>query len=187
MNRKYVTLLVLLDLSAEFDTVWSYLRCLGLCLEFGPSTALSWFASYLSGRTQHVSVDGTLSTKFDLDCDVPQGSCLGPLLYFVYASKIFKNCGQTQFRDPCYVDDGQLYLFFCPNDNANQEAALASVERCIEDIRNWMIKLNSRSLAHRSNYNHRQKCWEGYHFLPSLYLSPRPLNQCWTELNCFCA
>ena len=58
-------------------------------------TALSWFVSYLSGRTQHVSVDGTLSTKFDLDCGVPQGSCLGPLLYFVYASKIFKNCGQT--------------------------------------------------------------------------------------------
>ena len=34
-----------------------------------------------------------------------------------------------------------------PNDNANQEAALARVERCIEDIRNWMLndklKLNS--------------------------------------------
>ena len=35
MNRKYVTLLVLLDLSAAFDTVWSDLRCLGLRLEFG--------------------------------------------------------------------------------------------------------------------------------------------------------
>ena len=53
-------------------------------------TALSWFASYLSGRTQQVSVDGTLSTKFDLDCGVPQGSCRGPLLFFVYASKIFE-------------------------------------------------------------------------------------------------
>ena len=57
--------------------------------------ALSWFASYLSGRTQHVSVDGTLSTKSDLDFGVPKGSCLGPLFHFVYASKIFKNCGQT--------------------------------------------------------------------------------------------
>ena len=33
----------------------------------------------------------------------------------------------------------KLYLSFCPNDNANQEAALARVERCIEDIRNWML------------------------------------------------
>ena len=31
------------------------------------------------------------------------------------------------------------YLSFCPNDNVNQEAALARVERCIEDIRNWML------------------------------------------------
>ena len=53
-------------------------------------TALSCFASFLSGRTQQVSVDGTLSTKFDLDCGVLQGSCLGPLLFFVYASKIFE-------------------------------------------------------------------------------------------------
>ena len=52
--------------------------------------ALSWIASYLSGRTQQVSIDGTLSMKFDLECGVPQGSCLGPLLFVVYASKIFE-------------------------------------------------------------------------------------------------
>ena len=34
----------------------------------------------------------------------------------------------------CYADDSQLYLSFFPNDNANQEATLARVERCIEDI-----------------------------------------------------
>ena len=51
---------------------------------------LSWFSSYLSGRTQQVSIDGTLSMKFDLEYSVPQGSCLGPLLFVVYASKIFE-------------------------------------------------------------------------------------------------
>ena len=35
--------------------------------------------------------------------------------------------------------DSQLYLSFCPNYNAKQDAALARVERCIEDIRNWML------------------------------------------------
>jgi len=39
----------------------------------------------------------------------------------------------------CYADDSQLYLSFCPN-IANQEAALARVERCIEDIHEWMLK-----------------------------------------------
>ena len=48
---------------------------------------------YISGRTQQVSIDGTLSTKFDLECGVPQGSCLEPLLFVVYASKIFEIVG----------------------------------------------------------------------------------------------
>ena len=57
----------------------------------------------------------------------------------VYASKIFEIVGKHNLEIHCYADDSQLYLSFCPNDNANQEAALARVERCIEDIRNWML------------------------------------------------
>ena len=74
--------------------------------------------------------------KFDLECGVPQGSCLGPLLFVVYASKIFEIVDKHNLEIHCYADDSQLYLSFCPNDTANQEAALARVERCIEDIRN---------------------------------------------------
>lgn len=94
MNRQHVTLLVLLDLSAAFDTIDHGILLERLRSAFGVrDTALSWFASYLSGRTQQVSIDGTLSTKFDLECGVPQGSCLGPLLFVVYASKIFEIVG----------------------------------------------------------------------------------------------
>ena len=64
-----------------------------------------------------------------------QGSYLGPLLFVVYASKIFEIFGKHNLEIHCYADDSQLYLSFCPNDNANQEAALARVERCIKDIR----------------------------------------------------
>ena len=41
---------------------------------------LNWFKSYLFNRSQRISVRGTLSACFNLDCEVPQGSCLGPLL-----------------------------------------------------------------------------------------------------------
>ena len=88
MNSQHVTLLVLLDLSAAFDTIDYGILLEKLRSAFGVrDTALSWIASYLSGRTQQVSIDGTLSMKFDLECGVPQGSCLGPLLFVVYASK----------------------------------------------------------------------------------------------------
>ena len=39
----------------------------------------------------------------------------------------------------CYAGYSQIYLSFCPNNIANQKAALARVERCIEDIRDWML------------------------------------------------
>lgn len=40
----------------------------------------------------------------------------------------------------CYADDTQLYLAFQPDDTAAQESAVASMEACIQDIRNWMTK-----------------------------------------------
>ena len=52
----------------------------------------------------------------------------------VYAGKIFEIVDKHNLEIHCHVDDSQLYLSFCPNGNASQEAALAKVERCIEDI-----------------------------------------------------
>ena len=82
VNRQHVTLLVLLHLTPAFATIDH-----GILLERLRSafrvrdTALSWFASYIKWKNSTSSIDGTLSTKFDLECGVPQGSCLGPLLF----------------------------------------------------------------------------------------------------------
>ena len=53
--------------------------------------ALEWFSSYLSGRSQRVLFEGATSDSFDLRFGVPQGSCLGPLLFVVYSSKLFES------------------------------------------------------------------------------------------------
>ena len=53
-------------------------------------TALEWFKSYLSGRLQQVVIDDATSDKFNMDFGVPQGSCLGPLL-FSLTTPLLKN------------------------------------------------------------------------------------------------
>ena len=91
MDKSQVTLLVLLDLSSAFDTVVHEILLERLRSTIGlRGKVLSWFESYLKGRSQQVSINGTLSKPFYLKCGVPQGSCLGLLLFTIYVSKLFR-------------------------------------------------------------------------------------------------
>ena len=93
------SLLVLLDLSAAFDTVYHEVLFRRIESSFGASgTALQWFGSYLGGRSQRIFINGSYSDTFDLRFGVPQVSCLGPLLFTIYASKLFEVKKETIFR-----------------------------------------------------------------------------------------
>ena len=91
MDHQRVTILVLLDLSSAFDTVDHEVLLRRLEVTFGiADTALQWFSSYLTGRSQRVLLNGSFSEYFSVPHGVPQGSCLGPLLFIIYASKLFE-------------------------------------------------------------------------------------------------
>ena len=128
MNKQHVTLLVLLDLSAVLDTVDHNVLLTQLHSKFGISgTALEWFSSYLSGRSQRVMVQGNLSQSLILDFAVPRGSCLGPLLFTIYASKLFDVIEGHLPTVHCYADDTQLYVAFSPNKNTGQYEAVNAI------------------------------------------------------------
>ena len=141
LDSQCVTLLVLLDLSAAFDTVDHGVLLNRLNTSFGVrGSALQWFTSYLLNRSQRVSCDQNLSEKFNLQCGVPQGSCLGLLLFTIYASKLFEVIKNYLPQSHAYADDTQLYLSFNANSACLQNDAVEAMEQCIQAIRSWMIK-----------------------------------------------
>ena len=131
----------MLDLSAAFDTVNHKILLERLHHDIGISgVPLQWSKSYLSNRSQTVTVQGTLPRLFYLDCGVPQGSCLSPLLYTIHASKLLNIIKRHLPDAHCYPDDSQIYLSFRPADGlSSQIDAIHAMESCIEDIRHWMV------------------------------------------------
>jgi len=141
MNSQRVTLLVLLDLKAAFDTADHGILLRRLNTSFGiRGKALEWFSSYLLGRSLCVLFDGVKSDSFDLRFGVSQERCLGPLLFVVYASKLFEII-QAHLPDAhCFTDESQLYLSFKPNCRTDQPKAVCAMEIGISDLRKWMCQ-----------------------------------------------
>jgi exonuclease III len=89
LDNKSGVYLALIDLSAAFDTVDH-----NILLDFMKDTvgingdAWNWFQSYLTGRTQQVSVENVVSELAKLLYGVPQGSVMGPIKYCIYTLNI---------------------------------------------------------------------------------------------------
>ena len=88
LTTNVLFLLVLLDLSAAFDTIDHDILQRRLESTGVKSRALMWIYSCLSNRTQAVNINGTLSAPAPLHFGVPQISVLGPLLFTIYYGPI---------------------------------------------------------------------------------------------------
>ncbi|CAB4034171.1 Hypothetical predicted protein, partial [Paramuricea clavata] len=135
MNNQQVTLLVFLDLSSAFDTVDYNILINRIQTSFRiTDTALLWLKSYLLAAL-YVSLLTKVHRKA-LTCltvfHSPQGSCLDPLLFTVYASKLFEVVKHHLPNAHAYADDTKLYLAFKSETTQCQEDAMEAMEKCIK-------------------------------------------------------
>ena len=139
IDNKHGVILVLLDLSAAFDTIDHKTLLHQLRHRMGISgTALEWFRSYLTGRTQAVCIEGEYSTAVPLQFGVPQGSVLGPLLYTIYTLPLGDLLRKQGVSYHLYADDTQLYLAFDFSETTSQHESLNKLQNCVSRIKSWM-------------------------------------------------
>ena len=131
------TILTLLDYSRAFDSINIQLLLAKMSFYGFSASSVSWFQSYLSGRSQQVSVqspDGTILTSGikPVTRGVPQGSILGPLLFILYTSDL-PDC-ITHCSYHLYADDLQVYI---PVDLTDAEQATNAINQDLLRISEW--------------------------------------------------
>ena len=140
MDANKITTTMTIDMSAAFDCVRHDVLLQKLPMyKFGRKTCL-WIQSYLEHRSNFVEIGDRRSRIAPAPTGVPQGSCLGPLLYLIALNELPEtakdpNCENSAhdnvtklFGDECpecgslpiFADDG-MYVFSSNSRRTNQE------------------------------------------------------------------
>jgi exonuclease III len=147
MEQKNTVVLLLLDLSAAFDTIDHGLLLKKLKEDYMvDGIALAWFTSYLKNRSFTVTINSKDSSPGFLWYGVPQGSILGPILFILYTKYLSKIARKYGLEIQLYADDSQLYIGFRPLDANMRMTVTERIESCLKEIMEWMtcnfMKLN---------------------------------------------
>ena len=95
-----------LDLKKAFDTVDHSILISKLRTHGVKSATCKWLTSYLCGRLQVTRVGRETSEPMRVDCGVPQGSILGPLLFTIYVNDLPSAVSNSKIK--LYADDTAL-------------------------------------------------------------------------------
>ena len=133
MDRGLPTLAVFIDFRKAFDCVQHPILLKKMTSMNLDHNVISWFESYLTGRSQRVLANEVYSPSLEVTQGVPQGSVLGPLFYMIYANDIADTVKYSQTA--LYADDTVLYLA-----SPNFGRAVKGIQKDVDVLSSWCKK-----------------------------------------------
>ena len=138
-DSQYVTMLLMLDMSAAFDTVECDILSDILEHRMGITGSVKqWLVNYMKDRKIRVKAGGSVSDLYDLPCGVPQGSTLGPVLFSIYMSSLFDQLDAHPVEKLGYADDTQLYCH-SKSSTSSINSAIIDMELSVNSARSWIM------------------------------------------------
>jgi len=131
LNSKRVIISVFLDFSKAFDTVKHDVLLSKMDHMGVRGHALGWFKTYLSGRSQYVSIDEVNSTFSSIDMGVPQGSVLGPLLFLLYINDMYRSSVKLKFVH--FADDTTVF-----HSGIGVDEVISDINTELLNVRDWL-------------------------------------------------
>jgi len=131
LDRGIETDIIYLDFAKAFDSVCpaklvSKLSTLGI-----KDPLLSWFHSYLPGRSQRVVVNGMFSRWTNVGSGVPQGSQLGPILFLLFVNDMPNVV--TSVTLSMFADDSKCYKV------SNHHSDYLQLQQDLDAFSNWSL------------------------------------------------
>jgi hypothetical protein len=167
LDRGHSVALILLDLSAAFDTLQHDTLLRRLQHTHGIfDSALEWMNSYFIDRTQVVAINDCVSDDAVLNCGVPQGSVVGPLGYSMYTLPLGAILRKHQMQFAIYADDTQCYTVLKTSNDWDDVST--RIRDCYEEVHQWMsnnhLKLNDEKtefiiFSNRLNIDRHTQLW----------------------------
>lgn len=137
-ERKQITALILIDLSAAFDTIDHQIlfKLLENRLKI-KSAALNWLISFLTQRQQSTHINNFLSSKTKIPYGIPQGTILGPKIFSLYMLPLYEIFRDRNIKYHSYADDTQFYI---ETTSTNLETTKSELIEILNTLKKWFDK-----------------------------------------------